>query len=230
MIGAVIPGCFMGPGKRQLGEADAQLRRHRHQLLDDLASSRVHGMVDVEPRTGSPPASRVGGNLMSFAIFAGQPAVRQRAVGDDPHAVGGRRRDQISLQTAVQQAVNRLNTAEGLPTVAAGGPDEVDHLPGRHDDFEEHAAVARPLAGRATDVTNLARLNQIVERAQRLLDRGVGVGAVDLVEIDVVGLQPAKALLDLAEDMAAGEAAVVGPLAHRPAHLRREHDVMAAVL
>ena len=56
--------------------------------------------------------------------------------------------------------------------------------------------------------------DEIVERAQGLVDRRDRVGAVDLVEVDVVGLQPLEAGLDRVHDVAARGAAVVGPGAH----------------
>ena len=83
---------------------------------------------------------------------------------------------------------------------------------------------------RRAEVEDLAGPLQVGERVERLLDLGVGRGAVDLVQVDVVGLQPAQARLDLAHQPAPAVAALVGVLAHRPVRLGRQHDVLAAAL
>ncbi len=36
-----------------------------------------------------------------------------------------------------------------------------------------------------TEVADLALVDEVTERAQRLVDVGVGVGAVDLIEVDL---------------------------------------------
>jgi hypothetical protein len=45
-------------------------------------------------------------------------------------------------------------------------------------------------------------VHEVAERRQGLLDVGVGARAVDLVEVDVVGVQPPQGVLDLADDPA----------------------------
>jgi hypothetical protein len=70
--------------------------------------------------------------------------------------------------------------------------------------------------------------DQVGERAERLLDVGSRLGAVDLVEVDPVGAEPAQRVVDLADDPAARIAAPVRDLlAHREVHLGREDDVVA---
>ena len=68
------------------------------------------------------------------------------------------------------------------------------------------------------------------ERLHRLPDlvpRRVAVDVVHLVEVDVIGLQPAQALFARAADVQRREPAVVRPLGHRTEDLRREHDLLA---
>ena len=55
----------------------------------------------------------------------------------------------------------------------------------------------------------------------------VGIGVVELVEIDVVGPQPAERALDRVEDVLARGAPVPGPPAHRAGALGGDHDVVA---
>ena len=50
---------------------------------------------------------------------------------------------------------------------------------------------------------------------------------MDLVQVDVVGAEPAEALLDLVTDPAAGVALPVHAFAHLAVHLRREHHLVA---
>jgi hypothetical protein len=77
---------------------------------------------------------------------------------------------------------------------------------------------------------DLALVDQVGQRGQRLLDIGGGVGPVHLVEIDPVGLQPPQAVLDRRHDPAARVAAAVGPVAHGKVHLGGQHDVAAPAL
>ena len=71
-------------------------------------------------------------------------------------------------------------------------------------------------------------VHEVGERAQRVVDVARRVGPVDLVQVDVVGAEPAQAVLALADDPTARVARQVRVLAHRAVHLRREHDVVAA--
>ena len=81
-------------------------------------------------------------------------------------------------------------------------------------------------AGRP-DVAGLPRAHDVVQRLHRLLDRRVRVPAVDLVEVDVVGAQPAQRGVDRGQDVLAGQAAVVRAVRHGVEDLGREHVVVA---
>lgn len=107
-----------------------------------------------------------------------------------------------------------LHGHELRPAVPLGGVLHLGELPGVHRT--------------GPDVADLARLDQVVQRLHRLLDRGVRVEAVDLVEVDVVGAQAPQAVVDLGHHRLAGESGAVGPGAHPAVHLGREHDVVAA--
>jgi hypothetical protein len=48
-----------------------------------------------------------------------------------------------------------------------------------------------------------------VQGLERLLDRRLGIPAMDLVEVDVVGTQPAQRRVDRRQDVLAGQAPVV---------------------
>jgi hypothetical protein len=80
---------------------------------------------------------------------------------------------------------------------------------------------------RRADVARLAGLDDVVERLERLLDRRAVVPAVDLVEVDVVHAQAAKAVVDLGHDRSAGQAAAVGALMHLAVDLGGDHHLVA---
>ena len=67
--------------------------------------------------------------------------------------------------------------------------------------------VGGPLAD--ADVERLALADDVGERLHRLLERRLGVVAVRLVEVDVVGLQPLQRAVDRLHDVLAGQAGVV---------------------
>ena len=76
----------------------------------------------------------------------------------------------------------------------------LDELPGVH--------------GRGTDVSDFSSADDVVEGLHGLFDGGVGVPAVDLVEVDEVGLEAAEGLVELEEDGFAGETGAVGAGPH----------------
>src|SRR4029077_11264587 len=93
----------------------------------------------------------------------------------------------------------------GLP--ALPDPQRLDHPP----PAEVHAAGLHERAGGDAQVAHLALADEVAERAERLVERRLPVVAVDLVEFDPVGAQPAQALLHLQEDVPARRAAIEHP-------------------
>jgi hypothetical protein len=74
--------------------------------------------------------------------------------------------------------------------------------------------------GRATDVADFAGTHEIVECAQCLVDGDLGVRAMDLIEIQAVGLQRAQAGFGLLNDITAGNAPIIdGIVTHRKMRL-----------
>src|SRR5262249_57759204 len=74
---------------------------------------------------------------------------------------------------------------------------------------------------RAAEVAHLALAHQVVEGAERLLERRLTVVPVRLVEIDVVGLEPPQRGLHALHDVLAGKTPVGWPRAPWPPYLRR---------
>ncbi len=73
----------------------------------------------------------------------------------------------------------------------------------------------------------MAVLDQDIERPQGLFHRRGRIEPVQLVEIDVVGLEPLQAGLDAVDDMGSRTAATVRPLRGFPEHLGGQHHVVA---
>ena len=185
---------------RQLDHRQAGVLGDLGQLLDRLELALVLGQRHVVAR--GQPLARGRRRRAVGGPAARQPAARERAVGEDAHAVALRGRQDVELDLAHEHRVRRLLGAEPLQAALARGPLRLDDLPGRER--------------RRADGADLALLDEVGERAERLLDVGVGVGAVDLVEVDPVGAEPAERVLDLGHDPAPREAPAVRVLAHRP--------------
>ena len=117
------------------------------------------------------------------------------------------------LDRADEDRVRRLLAAEPLMASPLGRPLRLDDLRGGE--------------GRVAEVADLALVDEIAERAEGLVDVGGRIRAVDLVEVDPVGVQPPQRVLDAADDPAPGSAPLAGVVAHREADLRRQDDVVA---
>jgi hypothetical protein len=165
----------------------------------------------VEGRVGEPalppgqPAA--GRGLLAAPVLAAEQAVGQRVARQQSDAVAQAGRDQVLLHAAVEQVVAVLGGHEGV----------------------------RDLLGRevgATDVPDLALVDQLLERRDRLLQRRDAVRFVVLVQVDPVGAEPVERCLDRVPDVGAGSARTVqvGVPAHLHAELGGQHHVGAAAL
>ena len=96
-----------------------------------------------------------------------------------------------------------------------GGPLRVSDLPG---------GIVR-----ATDIPQLALREQIIQRAHGLFDRSVRIGAVHLVQVDIVGTETGQARFHCLHDVTAGAALHVVTLGgHRSGELGRDNDFRPA--
>ena len=124
------------------------------------------------------------------------------AVGDYAQPLGLCEGQDLDLGLSANQVVHRLDQLEagqGFPRLdPEGGRD----LPGR------------PVADRG--VEDLALPDEVVERTEGLLDRGVVVEGVDEVEVEAVRAEAAQAGFCRAHDVtAAGQTSIVGSIASR---------------
>jgi hypothetical protein len=68
-------------------------------------------------------------------------------------------------------------------------------------------------------------LHQGIESAKRLFDRGHGIVAVNLVQVDMVGLKTAETGLYSVHNMTARSPDVIPPRANSAIDLRRDYDI-----
>ena len=193
------------PGHRQGGETDAEVAGHLGEpggcgqgaVVDEAAGHALlalaaAGQVVGEARSGRPGAA---------VVLAGEHAAAQRRVGQQADPLHAADLRQFVLAAAVDQGKVVLDAVEAGQAVLFRGPEVLHEAPG--------GFVA------AADGPHLALLHQAGQRLQSVLLAHAVVGPVGLVEVDVVGLQPAQAGLAGLDDLAAvqgGEAA-----AHRRA-------------
>ena len=122
-------------------------------------------------------------------VLAGQQSAGQREIRQQPQAMRAHRRHQLVLVPADQQRYSSWQeTKPDSPWLRA---------------VQTASTTCQAGRLRAADVADLARADQVVERAQRLLDRRQRIGLVHLVEVDPVGAQPLQARLHRRHDVAA---------------------------
>ena len=204
MIGASTHGVVQHPRERHLGAGDAALLGDLGDGLDDVpVGVPVERLADL---VGLLPAGRV-------VPVAGEPAARERAPRDGADALVAAQREHLPLLLAVEQVVVVLHRDEAAPAVDVLQVQRLRELP-------------RPHRGRP-DVAGLARLHDVVQRLERLLDRRAVVPAVNLVEVHVVHAEAPQRGVDPGHDRLARETAAVRALAHRHEDLGGDDDLVA---
>ena len=129
------------------------------------------------------------GHLVDL-VLAGQHAARDRAVGHDAEAERLRRRQQLDLGLAVHQVVVGLQRRRRRHAELPAQMHDVRDVPGAH--------VGEP------PFADLALADQVAEGWQWSAPRPcVDRRPVDVVEVDVIGLQPLQAGLHGAHHVAA---------------------------
>jgi MFS family permease len=170
------------PGQRHLGPRHPARSRHLAHPVHDSAVSVLR--LSVERL-----AVHVGLRALRAERFlprSGQPAARQRTPGNHADPLGPAQGQHLAFLLAVKEVVVVLHRHEARPAVMVGQVQRLAELPGGH--------------GRCAEVTGLARLDDVVQGFECLLNRRVVVPAVNLVEIDIVRSEPAQARVDLGQD------------------------------
>ena len=197
--------------------ATSSTDRSRFSAYAVNASTRSQSAFVSQPaRSGSALGPRAGRRRLAAVVLAGEQATLEREVGQHPDAVGLAGRDHVVLERAVEQGVVVLDRHEALQAGRARGPVGVRELP-------------RVEVG-AAEVAHLALPDQVGQGRQRLLDRGDVARHVQLVEVEVVGLQPPQARLHGPDDVAAARpGSVVAGRAALP-ELGGQHELVALPL
>jgi diguanylate cyclase len=196
------------PRQRDLSRWHVTLAGDRADHVDDVEVGVVVHRVGERVAAGPdrvPLATPLAG--------AGQQPARQRAPRDHAHPLVQAERDHLPLLLPVDQVVVVLHRHEPGPARLLGGVLGLRELPGVH-------------AG-GPDVARLTGPNHVVQRLHGLRDRRLVVPTVDLIEVDVVGAQPAQRRVDAGEDVLAGQSLVVGTRPRREVDLGGEHVVLA---
>jgi hypothetical protein len=107
------------------------------------------------------------------------------------------RAPRITLDLTHEQVVLRLQRHRAREAAELGEVDDLLDLP--------TVVVGQPGIG------DLAGAERVVEEAQRLVQRGVRVEGVQLVEVDGVDPEPTQRGVQPLAQVAAGESGVVGP-------------------
>src|ERR1700682_2936647 len=182
------------------------LRDRSHHIENLPGPLFVHnGIVEVS-------AARIRGLLVRPAELAGTQAAGKRAPHEQAYLFGFQQGNDFPFEIAAGDQVISLKRVESgqVPELAdAEGFGDLPCLP----------------VGTA-DVADLSLLHQGVESANRLFDRGHGIVAMDLVQIDMVGLQTVETGLHTVHNVAARSPDVIPPRADAAIDLRRDHDIL----
>ena len=123
----------------------------------------------------------------------------------------------LAFLLAIDEVVVVLHRDEPFEVQLIAGVEGVGELVGPHRTRAE--------------VSGFAPTDGVVERAEGLLDRGLGVPAVDLIEVHGVHAQPVERVVEFLVDGLSREAARVGVVvAHLAPDLGGDHLCVAVVL
>lgn len=151
-----------------------------------------------------------------FAIAleaAGEQATTEGTPGDDAEALVNTEGDHLTLFFAVGEVVMILHGDEFRAAGFVGGVLEFGQLPGVH--------------GTGAEIECFAGADDVVEPVHDLVDWGVVVVTVDLVEIDVVGLEATETVVDGVVEVLAAETFVVEIIAHGVVEFGGDDDLVA---
>ena len=203
------------PVERDLRHGLAGLLRDGVERVDDAVEILVGHLRALVDRELALQPARFRQRLAA-ADLAGEAAPAERAPDHRADLLVERERHQLPLVVAADERVVRLVRDVAREAVLLRDGQRLHQVP----------------AGevRAADVADLAGAHQIVERAERFLDRRQRVEAVQLVEVDVVGAEAAQARLDRAGQVVARGADVVRSRPAAEGALGRDEHLVAPAL
>src|SRR6202045_4718746 len=201
--------CRLGqePCDRETCRTTAMCFRDRSHHVEDLP-----GPLFVHDRKVVVSAARICGLLVHPAVLAGQQSTGKRTPYEQADFFGLQEGNDFPFEIAASDRVISLKQVESGQVPELADAKGFGNLP------------CLPVG--AADVADFSLLHQGVESAKRLFDRGHGAVAMDLVKIDMVGLQAAESGLHSVHNVAAGSPDVIPPWADAAIDLRRDHDIL----
>src|ERR1700732_1562724 len=195
------------PCDRETCRTTAMCFRDRSHHVEDLP-----GPLFVHDRKVVVSAARICGLLVHPAVLAGQQATGKRTPYEQADLFGLQQGNDFPFEIAAGDRVISLKRVESGQVLELGDAEGFGDLP------------CLPVG--AADVAHLSLLHQGVESAKRLLDRGHGIVAMDLVQVDMVGLQTAEARLHTVHNVAARSPDVIPPRTDAAIDLRCDHNIL----
>src|ERR1700687_4155725 len=144
-------------------------------------------------------AARICGLLVHPAVLAGQQAAGKRTPYEQADLSGLQQGNDFPFEIAAGDRVISLKRVEPSQVLELGDAKGFGNLP------------CLPVG--ADDVADFSLLPQGVESTKRLFDRGDAIVAMDLVQVDVVGLQTAETGLHRVHNVPARGPDVIAPRA-----------------
>jgi hypothetical protein len=197
------------------------------ELRDGLAGFGGEGvegvdyLVDVLPvgdgaGVGGQLALQAGGfgERLAAADLAGEAAPAERAPDEGSDALIGGEGHELPLVVAADEGVVDLVTDVAGPAVTLGDGEGFHEVP----------------AGEvgAGDVADFSCGDEFVQRAEGFFDGGGGVEGVQVVDVDVVGVEALEGVFEGLDEMVAGAADVVGAkIATAEGGLGGDEDVLS---
>src|SRR5712664_2165780 len=195
------------PCERETCRTTAMCFRDRSHHVEDIP-----GPLFVHDRKVVVSAARIFGLLVHPAVLAGQQATGKRTPYEQADLFGLQQGNDFPFEIAAGDRVISLKRVEPGQVLELGDAKGFGNLP--------------CLPVRAADVADFSLLHQGVESAKRLFNRGHGIVAMNLVQIDMVGLQAAETGFYSVHNVAARSADVISPWADAAIDLRRDHDIV----
>ena len=172
-------------------------------------------MAPTASSARSPASGSTGGNAKrrpAPALAPREKPARERAPHEEAEVLADAQRHDLVLHVTTDERVVHLHRRDRRPLPGALPTDGVRDLGGGE---VAHAVVAHE-----------PTVDEVVERAQRLLDSHRPVGPVQLEQVDVVDVEPAQTGLGAGNDVAVRQSRVVRARGAEP-HLRRDEQLVA---
>ena len=130
--------------------------------------------------------SRPDACIVGTGILAADQTAAQRRMRDHTEPQSARQGDELDFEQPGGQRIFYLQADERSPAVGLRQQMRMRHLPGRR-------------IGNA-EITQLPRLNEIVERLEHFFQRRPYIPIVQPIEIEIIGAQPSESLLETGND------------------------------